>query len=229
MARSQFKQAGIILKTTALRESDLIVTILLKESGAISAIARGARKSKRRFMARIDLFDCGEFTLSGPTHPDNPYYVNNLDSRTSWDHLATNALTYTLASYCLEISRFFAPEGDEEAAALFDPLYRTLAALNRLAATPAPDECYATALYFNLFVLDHAGLNPLASPQTLRAEDAAWWEAVQQAHKPLLPKSDTANSLKEFTSRSFFSLAKRTEAAIGHELKTLRAIREMSR
>ncbi|VAW36743.1 DNA recombination and repair protein RecO [hydrothermal vent metagenome] len=54
MKRGSFKSDAVILKTIDYGDSDRIVTFYSKVSGKQSAIAKGARRSKRRFVANID-------------------------------------------------------------------------------------------------------------------------------------------------------------------------------
>lgn len=54
MKRGSFKADAIILKTIDYGESDRIITFYTRDSGKQSAIAKGARRSKRRFVGNID-------------------------------------------------------------------------------------------------------------------------------------------------------------------------------
>lgn len=47
---------AIVLDTTDHGESDLIVTLFTKNSGRLSAIAKGAKKSKKRFVNKLEIF-----------------------------------------------------------------------------------------------------------------------------------------------------------------------------
>ncbi len=53
---------GIILRTYASGESDLVLRLLTAEEGKVSAIAKQSRKSKKR-VASLDIFDHGTFEL----------------------------------------------------------------------------------------------------------------------------------------------------------------------
>ena len=61
-----FKSKALVLHKTKLGESDLIITFLAEDGSLIQAVARGARKSKNLFAARLEvpacvnvLFGCG--------------------------------------------------------------------------------------------------------------------------------------------------------------------------
>lgn len=51
-----YKEQGIVLRTMKLGESDRIVTILTQGTGKIRAVAKGVRKTKSKFGARLDPF-----------------------------------------------------------------------------------------------------------------------------------------------------------------------------
>ena len=54
---------GVIIGSNPIRDADLILKIITPHSGKKSILARGARKSFKRFAAAFDLFDIGEFTF----------------------------------------------------------------------------------------------------------------------------------------------------------------------
>ncbi|MFA5892007.1 MAG: DNA repair protein RecO [Actinomycetota bacterium] len=51
-----YKEQGIVLRTMKLGEADRIVTVLTQGSGKIRAVAKGVRKTKSRFGARLEPF-----------------------------------------------------------------------------------------------------------------------------------------------------------------------------
>lgn len=53
---SLYKEQGIVLRTMKLGEADRIVTILTQGTGKVRAVAKGIRKTKSRFGARLDPF-----------------------------------------------------------------------------------------------------------------------------------------------------------------------------
>lgn len=55
------KEEGIVLNTYPSGEADLVVHTLLRESGKVSFIAKHAKKSRKRFIGGLDVFDCGVF------------------------------------------------------------------------------------------------------------------------------------------------------------------------
>src|ERR1044071_6622489 len=55
---------AVVLRTVDYGEADRVVTLLCRDGGKRSALARGARKSARRFGAGLALFGVGEATLT---------------------------------------------------------------------------------------------------------------------------------------------------------------------
>ena len=51
-----YKEQGIVLRTMNLGEADRIVTILTQGIGKVRAVAKGVRKTKSRFGARLEPF-----------------------------------------------------------------------------------------------------------------------------------------------------------------------------
>ena len=100
---------GVVVRRVPFKESDLIVTLITKEMGKISAIARGARKSKKRFGATLDHFAHSKFQLSEHRKGD----LHNLLSAQTLE-IFTN-LNFDLASvahagYVTEITRELLPQ-----------------------------------------------------------------------------------------------------------------------
>jgi len=56
MAAQATETEAVVLNCIDHGESDIIVTLLCQKSGRISAIAKGARKSKKRFVNKLELF-----------------------------------------------------------------------------------------------------------------------------------------------------------------------------
>ena len=48
---------ALVLRAVAFGESDLIVHLLVPDAGRLTAIAKGARRSVRRFPGTLDLFN----------------------------------------------------------------------------------------------------------------------------------------------------------------------------
>jgi DNA repair protein RecO (recombination protein O) len=49
-----YRDAGVVLRTHKLGESDRIITLITQESGKVRAVAKGVRKTKSRFGSRLE-------------------------------------------------------------------------------------------------------------------------------------------------------------------------------
>jgi DNA repair protein RecO (recombination protein O) len=54
---------GIVIRVYPSGDSDLVLRIITRERGKLSAIAKHARKSRKRFSSGFDIFDRGTFEL----------------------------------------------------------------------------------------------------------------------------------------------------------------------
>ena len=59
-----YRDEGVILKTTKLGEADRIVTMLTRNHGKIRAVAKGVRRTKSRFGARLEPFMRADMLLA---------------------------------------------------------------------------------------------------------------------------------------------------------------------
>jgi DNA repair protein RecO (recombination protein O) len=102
---SIYRDDGIVLRTQKLGEADRIVTVLARKSGRIRAVAKGVRKTKSRFGARVEPF----------THVDLLLYTGRtLDVITQaetvrgyGDSLAGDYPRYTTGTAMLETAERF--------------------------------------------------------------------------------------------------------------------------
>ena len=136
------KLTGITIHTQPFREADLILRILTLEHGKISAVARAARKSKKRFPGSLDLFDSGSFELSTSRRVssfpapagENPHRLQTVESfsRThSFRGLREDLNLMVLASLLCESFDLIAQEHSvEHGGELYEVLHLALTNLN---------------------------------------------------------------------------------------------------
>ena len=62
VADAQF--SGLLVRLQPLREADLIVSLLTESGTIVDALARGARRSKKRFRGALELFTVGDVRLT---------------------------------------------------------------------------------------------------------------------------------------------------------------------
>ena len=178
---------GIILRTFPLREADLIVAVLSEDEGKIRAVAKGARKSKKRFLGGLDLFDCGRFEISESGGGDKLRTLYGFERGLTLTPLREDFRMLGLGSLMLELTDHLAHDGDPTAGELLAPL---IAALRELCATNDAPKTAAAIRYF-LAALRVAGVDPLANPIALSAPQREIAAAVAQA-----PQRSSAAALR---------------------------------
>src|SRR5438132_2811710 len=104
---------GVVLKTTPLRESDLLVSLYTQEHGRVAAVARGARKSQRRFAGALQLLVLGRYQL-GRRPRGELYSLDSADVEREWMRLAGDVVAVAHASYAAElVAGLLPPESPE--------------------------------------------------------------------------------------------------------------------
>jgi DNA repair protein RecO (recombination protein O) len=108
---------GVVLKTTPLRESDLLVSLYTDTHGRVSAIARGARRSKVRFAGTLSLLVLGRYQLGRPPRGDL-WNLEGGEIVREWVHLASDVVAVAHASYIAELVGAIIPPETPEPEAL---------------------------------------------------------------------------------------------------------------
>ena len=115
---SILKTRAIVIKTQEFKESDKLVWLFTEDFGKITAIAKGARKSKSRYSSSTLPCSYGEFVLF---KGKNLYTINEITIIDSFQQLLRNLDTITYASYFNELIDI-ATEQDEVNKGLFKEL-----------------------------------------------------------------------------------------------------------
>lgn len=146
---------AILLRGVDYGESDRIVHLLTEDGGRLTAIAKAARRSHRRFPGTLDVFN--RLRIDGRSRPRAAMAFLER-ARLVDPHLGLRAGTgrYALASFLVEMLDRLAPEGavGPEARRLFDFAAESLALLARTDPTPS------MRLLLELRALDALGLRP---------------------------------------------------------------------
>ncbi|MFO0691427.1 MAG: DNA repair protein RecO, partial [Myxococcota bacterium] len=146
---------AVLLRAVEFGESDLVVHLLTEQTGRLTAIAKSARKSLRRFPGTLDLFN--QLAIEGRTRPRGG--MGFLERARLVDpHLGLRRepARYALASFLVELFDRLSPEAMEaaEARPLFALASRSLGLLERVRPTPS------LRILLELRVLDALGLRP---------------------------------------------------------------------
>lgn len=130
---------AIVLRLVNYGESDRIVTLLTASSGKISALAKGARSSRKRFGAALAPFGFGEAMLRERKGQDL-WLLEELHTSRGFSRLGLELGRFGHASYACELCLNLCPphEPEPQVMAL---LYALLDGLDRLplSSRPAPE------------------------------------------------------------------------------------------
>ena len=148
-------EEALVLRATDFGESDRIVHLLTPESGRIDAIAKGAKRSVRRFPGTLDLFNRLRVEL-GARRPTAMARLDHAVLVGSFPRLRTEPSRFALGCYLLELLDRLAPEGGARS----DTQRLFAFAVEALGAVEAgvPDERLRTLL--EIRALDALGLRP---------------------------------------------------------------------
>src|ERR1700756_2865127 len=144
--------AAIVLRTVDYGEADRVVTLLTRDNGKLAALARGARKSVKRFGAALGLFGVGEAVLIDKPNVELSG-LERFDGARGFPALMSDVAKVAHGGYACELVREMIPPRQVEAS-LFELLVTFFAALE---AGPARAE---TLRIFELRLLDAVGLRP---------------------------------------------------------------------
>ena len=122
-------ERGVVLRTTPLRESDLLVVLYTETHGRVSAVARGARRSQRRFSGALSLLVLGSYQLKRPARGEL-WSLDGAEVEREWTRLASDHIAVAHASYIVElVGALLPPETpDPHALALIVAVWDSLAA-----------------------------------------------------------------------------------------------------
>ncbi|NJD90292.1 MAG: DNA repair protein RecO [Geobacter sp.] len=98
---------AIILSAMDYREADRIVTLFCRDLGKISALARGARRSRKRFGGALELFARLNVTLA---LKDNLSALGDCDIVTVHPRIRADFTAIAHASYACELAAALIPE-----------------------------------------------------------------------------------------------------------------------
>ncbi|MGE0545702.1 MAG: DNA repair protein RecO [Kofleriaceae bacterium] len=93
---------GIVLRTTPLRESDLVVVAYTEAYGRVSAVARGAKRSQRRFAGALSLLVLAKFQLTRRAQREL-WTLESAEVVREWTRLSSDVVAVAHASYIAEL------------------------------------------------------------------------------------------------------------------------------
>lgn len=114
MSGGRYQTQALVLRTTALGEADRIVTLLSADGRKLRAVARGARRSRRRFLGCLELFSQVDITVAGRSGS----HLERLEEAVLLDGhqpIREELSRFAHACYALELCEAFTVEGDANA------------------------------------------------------------------------------------------------------------------
>lgn len=129
-----YRDDGVVLRTQKLGEADRIITLLTRHNGRVRAVARGVRRTKSRFGARLEPFTHVDVMI----HPGRSLDVITQAEviRAYGTRLVADYPKYTAGTAMLETAERFTPVEKEPAIRQFLLLIGALRALGH-AVDPA--------------------------------------------------------------------------------------------
>ncbi len=107
------EDSAIVINTLEYNESDLLVTFFCHNLGRVTAIAKGAKRSKKRFVNKLELFTFLDIDITlkeGRTLA----FLNAAELHTSYLNLRKNYPHYVAASLVIELLQLATKEGEAE-------------------------------------------------------------------------------------------------------------------
>jgi DNA repair protein RecO (recombination protein O) len=131
-----YRDDGVVLRTQKLGEADRIITLLCRQNGRVRAVAKGVRRTKSRFGARLEPFTHVDLMI----HPGRSLDVITQAEviRAYGSPLAADYPKYTAGAAMLETAERLTPVEKEPAIRQFLLLIGGLRALGE-ADVPVPD------------------------------------------------------------------------------------------
>jgi DNA repair protein RecO (recombination protein O) len=143
---------AIVLRTVDYGDADRVVTLFTRDAGKLAALARGARKSVRRFGAGLGLFGVGEAVLLDKPNAELSG-LERFDGARGFPALMSDVAKVAHGGYACELVRELIPLRHPEPE-LFELLIELFTTLE---LGPARAE---TLRIFELRLLDTLGLRP---------------------------------------------------------------------
>ncbi len=148
-----FQTAAILGRTVDYGEADRICTLLTRERGKISALARNAKKSRKRYGGALSLFVIGSATLQPPTRGEMFRLEQFRCDTDLGPRISPDIIKVAHGSYVIELARELWPT-DQPDPQSYDLLQETL----QILADHPPSPPLLRS--FELKILGAAGMSP---------------------------------------------------------------------
>jgi DNA repair protein RecO (recombination protein O) len=150
--RNQYRTEAIVLRILDYGESDRIVTFYTSGFGKLRGIAKGARRSRKRFVNALEPFSCSKILFSR-RGPDSLALIENSDVICHFPAIRADLEKTLNASYLIDLTDQFTLE-DKKSEELFKLL---LQFLQLLETVPARETLLR---FFEIRLLKLSGYDP---------------------------------------------------------------------
>lgn len=147
------KDNAICIRTVDYSETSQIVTFFTKDSGKISAIAKGAKRAKNNFDGPIEIFAKGQIVYTG-SNKQGLATLTEFQQQLPFSHLGKDLYTLHCASFAAELLNLLTEERDRHSF-LFDTF---ISFLENLRST---ENTLAFLIIFQMSLLKEIGLAPI--------------------------------------------------------------------
>ena len=137
--------AAIVLRARDYSESDRIVTLLTRDFGKLSGIAKGAKASRRRFERKLEPFSQVTLYFRRRPHGQLVFITRAEAGENAAPRLDDDLGKIALGSYMVELAEALTSE-EAEAAAAYEVLAQALGVLGRAGADVALRQAYELKL-----------------------------------------------------------------------------------
>lgn len=154
---SAYSDIGIVLRVNDSGEADKYITLISKEHGLVSCVARGARRISSKKSPHLDVFNLVRFQVG---RGDNPLYINQAESVSFYPNIKSDFARIGICMTIIEILLNTTPAGveDEE---IFFSLKSFLDGMEKTQDSKAINHL---GRQFGLYILRHLGYPPPKSP-----------------------------------------------------------------
>ena len=105
-----YKDEGVVLKTIKLGEADRIVTLFTRHNGKVRAVAKGIRKTKSRFGARLEPLTRADLIVYRGRNLDT---ITGVDIITSFDELRRDYASLTAGAALVDMVEKITPDREK--------------------------------------------------------------------------------------------------------------------
>jgi len=151
--RTSHKTEAIALRFLDYGESDRIVTFYTRDYGKIRGIAKGARRSRKRFANALEFFCCSQIVFSRKGR-DNLALIEESRVHQYFESIRADLEKTLMSSYLIELTDHFTIE-DKKSAAIFQLLHDFL---EQIDTGPCNE---ALLRFFEIRLLRQTGYQPV--------------------------------------------------------------------